>query len=186
MTTETSAKLLTADDLLELYSQGVRGELIRGVLCETMSTGVTHGQIVSNLVIALGSFVKPRRLGRLVASDTGVLTHRNPDTVREPDVAFFSAEIMPLDQQISGYAEVIPELIVEVQSQNDSYKNVNDKIAMWLNTGVQLAWAVYPDRQIIEAHRRGQETIVYRVDDELDAMDILPGFHCEVGSLFEP
>ncbi len=41
--TLTTEKLLTADDLLHLDSQGVRGELIRGTLCKTMPTGVRHG-----------------------------------------------------------------------------------------------------------------------------------------------
>ena len=38
----TKPKLLTADDLLELYNKGVRGELIQAVsvlLCEVMSAG---------------------------------------------------------------------------------------------------------------------------------------------------
>ena len=52
MATMTQTKLITADDLLRLYSQGVRGELIRGVLCETMSAGGEHGEIVVNLVTA--------------------------------------------------------------------------------------------------------------------------------------
>ena len=34
--TTTATKLITADELLQLYSKGVRGELIRGELCETM------------------------------------------------------------------------------------------------------------------------------------------------------
>ena len=47
MTTETN--LLTADDLLRLHSEGARGELIRGVLHETMASGVEHGEIVMRL-----------------------------------------------------------------------------------------------------------------------------------------
>ena len=39
--TTTRPKLLTADDLLRLYSEGVRGELIRGMLCETMPTDMS-------------------------------------------------------------------------------------------------------------------------------------------------
>ena len=54
MTTTTEAKLLTAADLLRLDGEGVRGELIRGVLCETMPTGQVHGKIVTRLVIELG------------------------------------------------------------------------------------------------------------------------------------
>ena len=95
-TTTTGAKLLTAADLLRLYGEGVRGELIRGVLCETMATGIEHGRIVTNLVIELGTFVRSAALGTLVASDSGVWLERDPDTVREPDIAFFSAERMPL------------------------------------------------------------------------------------------
>jgi len=79
-------KLLTADDLLLLEGRGVRGELIRGVLRETMPTGVEHGQIVVNLVICLGNFVKPRRLGRLMASDSGVWLERDDDTLDGHDV----------------------------------------------------------------------------------------------------
>ncbi len=185
MTTETTPQLLTADDLLELYSQGVRGELIRGVLCETMSTGVNHGQIVVEFASEIRAFVKPRRLGRVVGSDTGIRIERDPDTVREPDIAYFSAERMPLDQQVSGYAEVAPELVVEVKSPNDSRQTVYDKAEMWLRYGVRLAWAVYPERRTVEAHHVDRGVVVYQADDELDGMDVLPGFTCAVGPLFE-
>lgn len=44
--TTAKTKLLTAGDLLRLYGLGGRGELILGVLCETMPTGREHGAIV--------------------------------------------------------------------------------------------------------------------------------------------
>jgi Uma2 family endonuclease len=56
----TVTKLLTADDLLRLSGQGVRGELIRGMLHETTSSGLEHSKIVVNLSSLLGVFVKPR------------------------------------------------------------------------------------------------------------------------------
>ncbi len=82
------AKLLTADDLLRLYSEGVRGELIRGVLHQTVGTGIEHGQIAVNFAILMGTFVKSGRLGRVVGTDVGIWLERDPDTVREPDLAF--------------------------------------------------------------------------------------------------
>ena len=57
--TTAKPKLLTADDLLRLDSQGVRGELIRGVLYETMPTGRQHGRILINLGTELRNFTKP-------------------------------------------------------------------------------------------------------------------------------
>ena len=99
--TTPKTKLLTADDLLRLYSRGVRGELIRGELHETMSTGREHGELVMNLGGLMTVFIRPRRLGRLYGSDSGVLLERDPDTVREPDIGFVSAAKAPPRRQ--GY-----------------------------------------------------------------------------------
>ena len=132
-TTMTEAKLLTAADLLRLDGEGVHGELIRGgVFCETMPTGIDHGGIVTALVIELGTFVRPAALGTLVASDSGVWLEREPDTVRAPDIAFFSTARMPLSARNTGYAEVLPDLVVEVASPSDSRREVHDKAHMWL------------------------------------------------------
>ena len=77
-TTTRKEKLLTADDLLELDAKGVRGELIRGALCETMSTGRKHGLIVGKLAYMLGAAVYPQGLGSVMASDSGVLLGARP------------------------------------------------------------------------------------------------------------
>ena len=178
-------KLLTADDLLRLYSEGARGELIRGVFCETMSAGEEHGEIALNLGIILGGFVKPRRLGRLVGSDTGVLLEHNPDTVREPDIAFISALKRPLGTRNTGYVEVIPDLVAEVVSPNDRLIEVNDKALMWLSYGVPLVWVVYPDTSAVEVHRLDSPVVTLGEDDTLDGGSVLSGFTCPVRDIFD-
>ena len=183
--TTTNAKLLTADDLLRLDSQGVRGELIRGVLCETMPTGLEHGQIVAKLTFILGGFIYPQKLGSLAASDSGVWLERDPDTVREPDIAYFSAEKIPLDARVTGYAEVVPDLVVEVVSPSNSRQEVNDKALMWLRYGVRLVLAVHPDTRTVEAHREGHRVLTFTENDTLDGMDVLPGFTCAVRDIFD-
>jgi Uma2 family endonuclease len=86
----TKPKLLTPDDLLELYSKGIRGELIQGVLCEIMPAGGQHGEIAAILISMLMNIVRPRKLGKVTGTDAGVLLE--PNFVREPDIAFFSVE----------------------------------------------------------------------------------------------
>lgn len=184
MTTATSTKLLTADDLLRLYSRGVRGELIRGVLHETMSTGLEHGEIAANLVIELGGFIKPRRLGRLATSDSGVWLERDPDTVREPDVAFFSAEKLPPEVRVVGYAETVPDLVVEVVSPSDSRRQVRDKARMWLSHGVRLVWVVNPATRTVDVYRPDLAVSTVLEDGYLDGADVLPGFSCAVSAVF--
>lgn len=56
----TEPKLITAEELLELYGKGVRGELIRGVLSGKTASGGEHGEIVMNLGAELKQFTKAR------------------------------------------------------------------------------------------------------------------------------
>ncbi len=182
MTTETN--LLTADDLLRLHSEGVRGELIQGALCETMSTGVEHGEIVMELGRHLGNFIAPQRLGRLIGSDSGVRLERAPDTVREPDIGFISADRMPLGERITTYSDVVPDLVVEIVSPNDDADNVFNKARMWLSFGVRLVWVVQPETRSVEVHRSGQPVETVAEDEQLDGIDVLPGFSCTVASIF--
>ena len=182
--TTAGTRLLTAGDLLRLYGEGVRGELVRGVLCETMPAGHEHGRIVTNLVLLLGAWVKPRRLGTLVASDAGFWLERDPDTVRESDLAFTSAERLPLDAGIEGYSEAVPDLVAEVASPNDSPRELRERASMWLGHGVRLVWVVRPAARAVDAYREGREAVTLREGDDLDGEDALPGFACPVAEVF--
>ena len=178
-------KLLTAEDLLRLDSKGVKGELIRGEFSETMSAGLKHGEVASNFIGELRSFVKPRRLGRVSGTDAGVLLERDPDTVREPDAMFISAERMPLDIRPSGYSEVIPDIVAEVKSPSDSIAEVDDKARMWRDYGVPLVWAAYPETQTVDVHRADGSIATLYEDDVLDGGEILPGFAVPVSDIFD-
>ena len=183
--TMTKTRLLTAADLLRLYSEGVRGELIRGELYETMPSGQEHGEIAAHLCYLLIRFVKPRRLGRVMGSDAGVWLERDPDTVREPDVAFFAAGKMPPGERVSGYAEAVPNLVVEIASPRDSAREVRDKARMWLSFGVRIVWVVYPAARAVELHTADGGRRILTESDTLDGGDVLPGFSCRVGDIFD-
>ena len=183
MTAETTdTKRMSAGDLLRLSGAGVRGELIRGALCETMPTGQEHGEIVMNLGASLKNFIKSRKLGRLTGSDSGIWLERDPDTVRDPDIAFFSAERMPLGVRVTGYAEAAPDLVVEVVSPNTSAREAHDKALMWLSYGARLVWVVNPDERAVDVYRHGRGAFTLTDGDTLDS---LPGFTCDVGSVFD-
>ena len=183
--TTTAEKLLTADDLLRLHSEGVRGELIMGVLHETVSTGLEHGAVVMNIGILMGGFVKPRRLGWLIGSDSGILLEQSPDTVREPDIAFISAERLPRDVRVRGYSQVVPDLVVEVVSPSDRPAPVYDKAQMWLRFGVRLVLIVDPEARSIMAVPSEGMTRTFTEDDTLDCGEVLPGFSCSVRDIFD-
>ena len=183
-TSAIATKPLTADDLLRLYSEGVRGELIQGEFREIMSAGVTHGKVVINVAGELRSFVRPRRLGSLMGSDTGILLERDPDTVREPDIAYISAERMPIGAEIPGYSEIIPDLVIEVVSPSDTLQQVEEKARMWLSYGVRLVWTMHPSTRTVNIYPASAARFTLTEDDTLDGGDVLPGFSWEVSDIF--
>ena len=179
-------KLLTADDLLRMYSEGVRGELIMGVLHETVSTGLEHGEVVANLCEPAASILSDRSgWAGSFGSDSGIWLERDPDTVREPDIAFISVERLPLDVRVRGYSQVVPDLVVEVVSPNDRPAPVYDKAQMWLRFGARLVLIVDPEARSIMALPSEGATRTFTEDDTLDCGDVLPGFSCAVRDIFD-
>lgn len=178
--------LLTAADLLRLDAQGVHGELIRGEFCETMPAGQRHRRIVVSLIVELGGYVKRERLGTVVGSDSGVRLERDPDTVREPDIAFTSVERLPLGADVDGYAEVVPDLVVEVASPGDSRWAAHDKARMWLSHGVRLVWVVHPQIRSVEVHRPDSPVETIIGEGSLDGLDVVPGFSCPLSEVLGP
>ena len=183
--TPAGTKPVTADELLAMHSRGVRGELIRGVFCPKMSANQQHAQIAAKLAYLLGTVVYPNRMGKIMTSDLGVRLSANPDTVREPDVAYISAEREPPDAVVTGYSLVMPNLVAEIVSPNDSPQAVYDKASMWLLNDVQAVWVIWPDTQTIEVHRPGETLLTLSASDTLSGGDALPGFSVPVREIFE-
>ena len=187
MANATPKPLITADELLRMDAESARGELIRGVFCPTEPSGMRHGVTVANLCFFIGVFVIPKRLGILTGPGAGVWLERDPDTVRESDIAFYSAEQDPPGSEItSGYSETVPDLVVEVESFNDTLTAINDKAFMWLSYGARLVWTVHPDTLEVNVYRKGNRVRTLSENDVLDGADVLPGFSCNVGEIFKP
>ena len=186
ITATIGEKLLTAEEFLILCEKRViKGELVKGVVHETMSAGGEHGEIAAALAAMFVNHVRPRWLGRIATSDSGVLLERGPDTVREPDVAFFSTETLPLDVRVRGFYEVVPDLVVEIVSPNDTPGYMAQRVTMWHSFGVPLVWAVYPVARTVVAHPLEEPAIIYTEDDTLDGGSILPDFQCPVRDILD-
>ena len=183
--TTAKNKLLTAEDLLRLHSQGVKGELIDGVLHRKVSAGKRHARLAIRIGGEFDRHVRRNRLGQVGGTDGGVFVSRNPDTVREPDIYFVSAERLPLEDQSDGYLEVVPELVVEIVSPSDSEQDVREKIAMWLELGVSMALEVRPATRTIEVHCPGVPAVTLTGNEVLDGGDVLPGFSLPLGEIFD-
>ena len=59
---------------------------------------------------------KCNNVGRVFTGDPGIWIGRDPDTVRAPDIAFYSVNRLPQEINIPGFAEIVPDLVIEVVS----------------------------------------------------------------------
>ena len=175
---------MTADELLRLRGEGIRGELIRGVFYENTPNGAAHGIAAAKLGYLLGKVVLKQRVGHLMAG-SGYILERDPDTVRGADISYISSERMPLKVRVSDYSEIVPDLAVEVVSFNETLREVNDKGRMWFSYGVPLVWIAAPNQRTVHVHPRDSATIVLGENDTLDGGNVLPGFSCRVGEIFD-
>ena len=180
----TSAKLMTADDLLHMPDDGRRYELIRGELIELAPPGPKHGYVAGRTYKALDDFVHPRRLGAII-TESGFIIASDPDTVRAPDAAFISAEMLPEGGLPDQYMRMAPDIAVEVVSPSDREREVRDKALGWLAAGSRLVWVLYPATRSVTVYR--SETDVSTVDSDqiLDGAPVLDGFSVYVAELFE-
>jgi len=173
--------LMTAEQMFAL-PESERHELVRGEIRRMTPAGLRHGWVSAELVAALHAFVREHRLGRVATNDPGFILHRDPDTVRAPDVAFIAAARVPDDA--SGFAALAPDLVAEVVSPNDRASEVTEKALDWLAAGVRLVWVIDPGTRIATVYRQGGDALLLIGDAALDGEDVLPGFRLPLPELF--
>ncbi|MGH7646011.1 MAG: Uma2 family endonuclease [Gemmatimonadales bacterium] len=177
------AGTLTAEQLLHVRMPGQRTELIRGVLAVREPPGYRHGRVTAKVANILTRYVEEQGLGHVLAGDTGFTLARGPDTVRAPDVAFVARERIP-DPPPIGYAELAPDLVVEVLSTGDRPGEVLAKVGDWLNAGSRLVWVVDPGREQVRVYRADGSVAVVAAGGALEGEDVVPGFTCAPGAIF--
>jgi Uma2 family endonuclease len=181
----STSSLVTAEQLFQMPDDGKRRELIRGRLIEMSPVGGQHGYVVSNVDFLIKQYVRQQRLGVVLVGDPGVVLERAPDTVRAPDLAYYSHARWTQVADPTRYLEVCPELVVEVVSPSDRPGEVREKVQAWRTFGVALIWVVDPQRLTVAAHQADGSVVVIGQDGEVDGATVLPGFRAPVRAFFE-
>ena len=87
--------------------------------------GRRHGQVCAQVGYLLRRFLEEHELGHVLSNDSGVITERGPDTVRGPDIAFYSYDRIPKGPLPPSYGPEIPELVFEVRSPGDRWRKID-------------------------------------------------------------
>jgi Uma2 family endonuclease len=180
-----SQDLLTASQFAALPTTDHPQELVAGRVVDMPSPQTPHGQVVFNLAFLLKSYLKQHDIGRAWGAESGLVTSREPDSVRGMDAAFCSYARWPKGESQRGYAEIAPELVIEVLSPEDRWPRVLKKITEYFDAGVLVVCTIDPELKTVQIHAHGSSARTLRTDDQFELPDILPGFSCRVSEFFD-
>lgn len=177
-------KLITAEEFARMPDppDGSQQELVRGAIITMPPPGERHGVCCMKISRRIGGFVEDNNLGTATCNDSGFITERDPDSVRGPDIAFWSREKLP--EVPEGYIDVAADLVVEVVSPSDRFTRVQRKVSEYLTKGVRLVWVVDPEDRSVAVYREGQKPKVLNENETLSGEDVLSGFTCRIADLF--
>ena len=183
MSTVTEKKLLTAEEFSRLPEprDGSQQELVRGEILTMPPPGGLHGATCSKADRKIGAFVDQGLGGTLVCNDAGFITERDPDSVRGPDIAYWSKE--RLTEIPVGYIEIAPDMLVEVLSPSNTRKLIRAKLREYFAKGVRMVWVISPEDRTLTSYRTLDEGRLLHESAMVTGDDVLPGFTCRVSDL---
>ncbi|HET7294201.1 MAG TPA: Uma2 family endonuclease [Vicinamibacteria bacterium] len=176
----TPARRATESDLRGAPRDGRKYELVDGQVVVSPA-GFRHGVVALRIGARLLAFVERGQLGYVLDSSTGF---RLPSgNVRSPDASFVARTRVPEGSVPQGFADLVPDLAVEVLSPEDSQRAILDKVGEYLQAGVRLVWVVDPQGGSAAVYRSLTDVRELKGGGSLDGEDVLPGFRCSLGDV---
>ena len=173
----------TEADVIRLDARNVFCELIDGVLVEK-AVGVSQSRVAALLIYFLYEFLESHGdLGVVYGSDA---PHRfYGGQIRYPDVSFVRYERLPgREVPVAAIAAWAPNLAVEVISPSNTEREMELKLQLYFDSGVELVWYVYPDTREVHVYSSPDDSRVLGPEDELDGGTVLPGFRLSIEHWF--
>lgn len=176
---------LTAKDLEKVQAKlgdEYQVELVDGRITVMSPSGYESDEVAARVIGKLFPHVDANQLGRVTASGAG-FTLPNSNT-RAPDVSFVRAERLRRSPQ--SFAELAPDLVVEVKSPSDSLPQLRSKIDDFLSQGTLVGILINPEQRWLEIRRSAQEPVTLQDGDRLTVPDLLPDWSVAVSDLWPP
>jgi Uma2 family endonuclease len=181
----TAIKRYTVEEFMRLPdpSDGSKQELVQGEIVTKPPPSHNHGRTVTRIAMTLEFYTEQHGSGQTTA-ESGFVTDRNPDSARGPDVAFWGVAKLPLNANISGYAEVAPDLCAEVISEHTRPKHLKRKLREYFKAGVRMVWVADTENRTLTVYRSPTKGKLLHEEEILDGEDVLPGFSVQVAKFF--
>ncbi len=147
-----------------------------GKLIIMSPVGGESGRQEANYIIDLGIWNRQTGLGEVFSSSTVFNLPNGGD--RSPDAAWVQLDrwnALTPDQQ-TKFPPICPDFVIELRSETDRLKPLQEKMQEYLDSGLRLGWLINPHGKTVEIYRPGQAVEVIKCPTTVSGEDILPGF----------
>lgn len=171
---------LTIDDFERLPDElAYYHELVDGELVDVSGNTLDHNLLRDLLITLLASYVREHKLGRVVGEqeyDFGGNAHG-------PDVSFFGPEKTSLTDGKRRVQRFVPDLAIEIVSENDTFAKLVEKIDRYRECGTAEAWIFDIDTR--KAFLFSEERNAILDEDQGFESNLILGFSIRLGDLFD-
>jgi Uma2 family endonuclease len=154
-------------------------ELVDGELVDVSGNTLGHNFLRDLLSRILSLHVIERKFGRVVGEqeyDFGGNAHG-------PDVTFFTPEKAKLCDSKLRVQRFVPDLAIEIVSQNDTFEKLIGKAHRYRKCGTKEVWIFSIDSR--EAYVFSVNGRAILDEDGLFQSSLIPGFSIRIGDLFD-
>lgn len=180
-TTVISDRTWTVSEV-ERWPDPIRFEILEGVLYAAAVPFAPHPDIVTNLLLLLGPWVRARKLGKVYAPQTGL--YYSETNYLDPDLVF----LRPGQRPGVGARVTTATLAVEVVSPSNLRAPREEREELFRTLGVEELWYVDYHSRSLEIRRPadgGYFTTATFGEDAMVSSTLFPGLEFPLSAAWE-
>ncbi|NJO78043.1 MAG: Uma2 family endonuclease [Cyanobacteria bacterium RM1_2_2] len=155
-----------------------------GELVVMSPTGGESGRRNTKLTQRLANWTEADGTGE--AFDSSTMFQLPSGAFRSPDAAWilFTRWNALTPKQRQSFPPICPDFVVELRSDSDQLRVLQDKMQEYIDNGTRLGWLIDPQKQSVEIYRTGQPKEIKQNPQQLSGEDVLPGFLLDLTGIF--
>ncbi len=153
---------LTLEQFLNLPDIDESYELVEGEAIKKMSPKFFHSRLTASFWTELSSWANG--FGQVAIEWSVLLKRQGQDWVPVPDLLYVSHDRLAADWSEDTPCPVLPELVIEIVSPDQTFKQLAQKSMDYLSAGVDRVWVVYPPMRSLTVFFYDRPPETYRGD----------------------
>ena len=187
-TLEIPSYFIVSQEQFELFAIANRDLRLErspnGELIIMPPTGGTTGKRNAKLITYFVNWNDQMQLGEVFDSSTAFRLPNGSN--RSPDVAWVSRDRWQslTSEQQDSFLPLCPDFVVELRSESDSLKSLQDKMQEYLENSLLLGWLIDIQNQTVEVYRPQESYEVLQKPSLLKGELVLPYFSINLDFLW--